>query len=268
MKRFTATEKWDKEWFQDLPLKQKCLWFYLCDKCDNAGIIEPNLKHASFILGTRITEADLKPFGDRVMKLRSGKLILRGFVEFQYGKLNEKIRPHQAVMRTLKRELIASELSVILEGASPSPETLADTLAGNSLKGSNATHKEKDKDKDKEKDGEVQEGEIHTSHARVALLYLNEMAGRAFRETAANLTVIDARLKEPGVDIDGVKRMIDRQCARWKGTEWDEYLQPSTLFGKEKFDNYYSAKDLPLPGRSGNGKPPQPTLLDKELERI
>ena len=87
---------------------------------------------------------------------------------------------------------------------------------------------------------------IYSPEIRVALHWLNEKSGRNFRETESSLAPINARMKEPGVDIAGVKLMIERQCARWKGTAQEEYLRPETLFGKKKFDSYYAAKDLPI----------------------
>jgi len=83
--------------------------------------------------------------------------------------------------------------------------------------------------------------------ARVIIHYLNEQAGRNFSETDYNLKTIRARLEEPPkVDLDGVKRMIDRQCRRWKGDpKMDEFLRVATLFGKEKFRGYYDNRDLP-----------------------
>lgn len=92
------------------------------------------------------------------------------------------------------------------------------------------------------------------THARVALVYLNEKAGKHFREIPEHLSRIAARLKSPGVDIDGVKKMIDRQVALWTGTERAEYLRPETLFGKEKFAGYYDARELSIP-KDTNAKP-------------
>lgn len=82
--------------------------------------------------------------------------------------------------------------------------------------------------------------------ARPALHYLNEKTGRQFRDIESNLTPIAARMEEVAWDIDGIKVMIDRQVARWKGTPQEEYLRPETLFGKTKFDSYWSARELPV----------------------
>ena len=88
--------------------------------------------------------------------------------------------------------------------------------------------------------------ETYSPESRVALHYLNEKSGKHFRECQSSLEPINARLKEDGVEIEGVRRMIDRQCLKWKGTNMEEYLRPQTLFGKEKFDSYYAAKDSPI----------------------
>lgn len=83
---------------------------------------------------------------------------------------------------------------------------------------------------------------------------LNQHTGKAFREVDSNLSIISARLNEPGVDFEGVKKMVARQCKRWIGTSQSEYLRPETLFNKTKFDGYYAAKDQPIQ----NDSPSQP----------
>lgn len=95
-------------------------------------------------------------------------------------------------------------------------------------------------------------GKVYSPESREVLKYLNEKTGRSFRESETSLSVIQARLNESGVEIDGVKVMIDRQCTRWKGTPQEEYLRPETLFGKTKFDSYYAAKDAPVHAPNGH----------------
>lgn len=77
---------------------------------------------------------------------------------------------------------------------------------------------------------------------RTVLYYLNQATGRNYRELAANLDPISARLNEAGVDLEGVKTMIDRQVKLWGGTEMQEYLKPTTLFRVSKFDGYYASR--------------------------
>lgn len=71
--------------------------------------------------------------------------------------------------------------------------------------------------------------------------YLNEKAGKNFRATSkANQQHINAKLSE-GYSIEDFKTVIDRKCIDWIGTEYEQYLRPSTLFGT-KFENYLNAK--------------------------
>lgn len=94
--------------------------------------------------------------------------------------------------------------------------------------------------------------------ARIALMYLNEKAGKHFREIDTNLKPIHQRLKEVGGDLDGVKQMIDRMCSEWKGdVKMDRYLRPETLFNKTKFHGYYDLRDIPV--RKSKQNSPEPT---------
>lgn len=87
--------------------------------------------------------------------------------------------------------------------------------------------------------------------------YLNEKAGKSFKpNTAATQKHIKARLAE-GFTLEDFKKVIDNQCAKWKGTDWDQYLRPSTLFGT-KFENYLNS------GVKTNGK----TTGDPDKVRI
>lgn len=89
------------------------------------------------------------------------------------------------------------------------------------------------------------------SEARIILHWLNEKSGSSFREVDTNLSVIAARLKSTDGDIEGVKQMVSRQCQLWKGDpKTEEWLRVSTLFGREKFETYYGARNKPVEGRS------------------
>lgn len=75
---------------------------------------------------------------------------------------------------------------------------------------------------------------------------MRELSGRLFEENANNLGLISARLNESGADLDGIRKMVDRQCRLWKGSRMAEFLRPKTIFGKEKFGDYYAARDQPV----------------------
>ena len=67
--------------------------------------------------------------------------------------------------------------------------------------------------------------------------YLNLKAKKNFKvDTASHQKFIKARLKE-GYVLEEFKKVVDIMVAKWKGTEYEQYLQPQTLFGN-KMDNY------------------------------
>tara|TARA_R110000868_G_scaffold51318_2_gene162881 strand:- start:558 stop:881 length:324 start_codon:yes stop_codon:yes gene_type:complete len=75
MKRFTETQKWEDPWFRRLRPEMKLLWQWLCDKCDNAGIIDPDLELASFQIGYQYPSDTLLEFGERVVLLDCRKAL-------------------------------------------------------------------------------------------------------------------------------------------------------------------------------------------------
>lgn len=97
------------------------------------------------------------------------------------------------------------------------------------------------------KDTSKPEEDSYHKDTRTVLYVLNEATGRKYRETDGNLGFISERLRESGVDLAGIRKMIWRQCERWKNDpKMSEFLRPETLFNKTKFDGYYAAKDEPI----------------------
>lgn len=79
------------------------------------------------------------------------------------------------------------------------------------------------------------------------IAYLNEKTGSSFKpSTQSTRSQIQARLKD-GFTVEDCKRVIDDRVRRWKGTEQEQYLRPSTLFAPSKFEGYLNAapKDKP-----------------------
>ena len=67
--------------------------------------------------------------------------------------------------------------------------------------------------------------------------YLNEKAGTHYRSGVAKTqALIKARAKEGFTEAD-FRTVIDKKCADWIGTEYEQYLRPQTLFGT-KFESY------------------------------
>ena len=74
--------------------------------------------------------------------------------------------------------------------------------------------------------------------ARRVLAFLNEKAGRRYRENRVNLDFIKARLKD-GATVTECRQVIVKKCREWKGdAKMELYLRPATLFNRTKFAQY------------------------------
>ena len=103
-KRFTDTDKWTKQWFGDLSIREKVLWLYCCDACDAAGIADFSTKFFSVLVGFPVKKETLdKAFGDRIVWLESSKFFIPSFIEFQYGQLTEACKPHKPIIKELEK---------------------------------------------------------------------------------------------------------------------------------------------------------------------
>lgn len=83
--------------------------------------------------------------------------------------------------------------------------------------------------------------------------YLNEKTGQHFRSTTkATQQHINARIAD-GFKVEDFKRVVDNMWTAWKGTQWEQYLRPSTLFGS-KFDEYLNRTPQGKNGAAAAGK--------------
>ena len=133
-----------------------------------------------------------------------------------YEKKKERDRLYQAERRAAQKALV--------EKSSDSPATQSSDIAVS----------EEDKERDKEKE---EDKEIYIS----IISYLNEKAGTRYKPSSSKTkTCIHARLAE-GFTLDDFKTVIDKKCADWIGTDYEQYLRPETLFGT-KFEGYLNSK--------------------------
>lgn len=139
-KRFTDTELYDKEWYMNLSCRLKCVVRYLFDKCDNAGVWTPNYTLAKIYVGESFTEEEiLRIDGGEQFEKFGEKILVTGFVEFQYGELSEKCNAHIPIIKKLKK------YGLWENGYLRVPRRVSGTL------------KEEEKDKDKEQEMEMEE---------------------------------------------------------------------------------------------------------------
>ena len=104
---------------------------------------------------------------------------------------------------------------------------------------------------------QVAEGiQSNKDDARKVLRWVNEIkGGNPFSESEVHLDFIASRLKEKGVTMEGIRKMLEYKWRDFAGTEMQKYFRPSTLFNKTKFATYYDEKDF---DQSENNSPPEP----------
>ena len=94
--------------------------------------------------------------------------------------------------------------------------------------------KEIEKESEKKKDKYIVEIET-------IIDYLNLKTGSRFKtSTLRTQSLIKARLKE-GYTVNDFYMVIDKKTQEWKGTDYEKYLRPETLFGN-KFEGYLNQK--------------------------
>ena len=74
--------------------------------------------------------------------------------------------------------------------------------------------------------------------------YLNSKTGKSYKDTTRKTqSLIKARIDE-GFNEEEFFKVIDNKVAEWKGTEYEKYLRPETLFGN-KFEGYLNQDFVP-----------------------
>lgn len=144
MKRFTETNKWRDPWFWNLSTKAKLLFLWLLDNCDNAGVIEIDVKLLSGLVGEPINEKHITELGDRLQRISDRKWILTKFIRFQFGELRPTSIIHRSVISLLRFHGLPEDGSFngkINPMAIPRPSHTQ-------------SHQEKDTDKEKVQDKE------------------------------------------------------------------------------------------------------------------
>jgi len=170
VKRFTDTELWEKPWFRKLTAPQKLLFKYLCDKCDKAGVIDPDFELISFTIGSPVSVTDMEKFNGNVVRFGK-KWRIPGFVPFQYGPLSLKCKPHMPVIELLKRYGIPFD-------------SLSDTLS-KPINRAEEEDKEEDQEEEKEKRWSIAQ-KWHKQAISAGADYSEEELKMAFQSLSVN----------------------------------------------------------------------------------
>lgn len=203
-KRFTDTKKWEDPWFFALSPDDKCLWYYLLDKCDYAGIWNVNLPLASVFLKREILEQrTLEVFNEKI-RVFGNRWFIPKFITFQYGVLNPRQVMHRRVILTL--------------------ETLEQGLSKGYL-----TRQEKEQE---------QELKLNTKEYIEIINDLNIVCNCKYLSTGAKTRVLIKARMEEGHSIQDFKKVHRKKQKEWgDDPKMKKYLRPETLYS-QKFDRY------------------------------
>ena len=114
-KRFMDNSIFEKQWFRELPVRLKIVWFYLINKCDHAGILNDlDVGLLSYQIGDKYTiDEVLEAFKGNIEQIGENKFYLTKFCKFQYGELNPAVRVHQSVIKLLNKHSIELDKSSV-----------------------------------------------------------------------------------------------------------------------------------------------------------
>ena len=105
-KRFSDTEIWRKDWFLDLPIKQKLLMKFLFDNCDCAGFYEISYRTLKYCFNEEITRADFEGL-KQIRFINENIIFIEDFIKFQYNyeieELNPNYRVHKGIIARLNK---------------------------------------------------------------------------------------------------------------------------------------------------------------------
>ena len=251
-KRMVDTDIWKKQWFRELSLEMKNVWFYLILNCDHAGIYEVDAGLISFMIGKEVTEdAILDSFNGQIVKINDGsKWFLKKFIKHQYGELSEKNNVHRSVAKILESYGIDFEtLPRPYQGATqtllnpyPDPkQTLPRPCP-------EAKDKEQDKDKDKEqvkdkvKDKEVIEL-VEEYYKYMFVLKEEYFKGKKINDYVdTGVDIIDKLVRIDKFELSTIKKVL-----AWASKDefWNSQLftlgglRTKSKNGELKFENMY-----------------------------
>lgn len=177
-------------WWRKLSPPGKLIWIYLCDNCDAIGLCDFDRDLVAADIGLKVTPAWHGEFGDRIQVLKSGKVFLTKFIDFQYGELSEACAPHRRIIKMVSdRGLTRTTLGYQYPSA-----TLELPLA----KGTGTLKDNNGKEEERKGSGEVVGGEPNPEAVAIPIPPLTNRA----RGTIDDVKLLCASLGLPVTDAE------------------------------------------------------------------
>lgn len=244
--------------FLDMPMSARCLYFTLGMLADDDGFIG-NAKSIMRQCGASIDDMNILKAKSFIIDFENGVIVIK---HWRMNNLlrNDRYKPtpylEEKSMLCEKKngaytlDKLSGIPMVNQMDTNGKPSIGKDSIVKYSIE-----EKEIYKEKEAEKPSECLVEKVSDSESSVVdnprdkipykkiIDYLNTKTGKSFQNVHTNRRYIKARFNEGYTEEDFYK-VIDNMYARWINTEYEEYLQPSTLFGN-KFDKYLNKPNKP-----------------------
>ena len=120
----------------------------------------------------------------------------------------------------------------------------------------------KQKKKKQKKNYNVQEilnrKKVNLKDIESIITYLNEKTNKKYKVTTKVTQDLISNWMKQDFTVEQFKDVIDKKVKEWQGTEMEQYLRPSTLFG-DKFEEYYNTP-LKMQGKLRTSFSSKPTF--------
>ena len=214
----------DTDRFLEMPATTQLLYFHLAMRADDDGFVS-SPKRILRLLGS--SEDDLKMLlaKDFVIPFESGVCVIKHWKIHNYIQSDR----YNETMYTEEKKLLS-----ITENKSYEVDTECIQIGYTG----------------KVRLGKVSQGKISEDKVRqeqnipyeLIIDHLNQKTNSQYKHTTKkNQELIKARWNE-GFTFDDFKYVIDKKVKEWRGTEFQQYLRPVTLFGT-KFESYLNQKE-------------------------
>ena len=272
VKRIVDTSFWTDGKVDDFSPEDKYFMLYLLTNpfSTQLGIYEISIKQVAFQLGYSVDA--VKVLLDRfetkykmiLFSPSTNEIAIKNFLRHSIIKGGAPVRDCLIKeMKAVKNKDLISRVFAHIKDSESLNATVKQLIAdyekkNGSLSYSNEKHNENENENDNDNDNEVSSpvsGNDTSNDTLAAILpglcraivqYLNQRAGTDHKpDIPTTVDLIKAKL-QAGFTVVDFEKVIDKKCADWMGTEFEQYLRPSTLFG-DKFEGYLKAN--PRAGR-------------------
>lgn len=207
--------------FLDMPMSARCLYFTLNMFADDDG----------FVGSPKAIMRQCGASQDDLLVLLQKRFVLgfdSGVIVIKHWRINNYLRNDRYKKTTYIEEL--NQLMLDDKGGYTEKDTIKDGIPMVSpVKDSIG--------KDSIEIGNTNVAKSDNNVAKQIIDYLNEKLGTRYTtKSKSTIKHINARLEE-GFTYNDFKIVIDKKVADWKGTRFEPYLRPDTLFST-KFEGY------------------------------